>query len=216
LVGVIVPSAGVGRVEAAVAASRVLHIFTPRLLFLIGIAGGFSANGVALGDLIVASRIVDYEEQRLSDRSQEFRLKTFQADEMLLTASKTVGDKDWFGKLRYPNSGRPTVHIGSIMSGDKVIASDRLVASLLLQDPSVLGVEMEGAGVATAVSRASSFVRFLMIRGIVDLANDRKREDSRIWLNSTCEAVASFTLAILLQMQDGNNPGRFDHARFGS
>ncbi len=45
-------------------------------------------NGVALGDLIVASRVVDYEEQRLSDSNQEFRLKAFQADEELVAASR--------------------------------------------------------------------------------------------------------------------------------
>jgi nucleoside phosphorylase len=199
LSGVVAPTAGVGRVEAAVAASNLLHAFSPHLLFLIGIAGGFPTNGVALGDLIVASRIVDYEEQRLTDDDQEFRLKVFRADDVLLAASKATENRDWYGQLRYPDGKLPTVHIGPILSGDKVIASEIVAASLLLQDPSLLGVEMEGSGVAMAASRARRFVRFLMIRGIVDLANDRKREDAQVWRDRTCEAVASFTLATLLQ-----------------
>jgi nucleoside phosphorylase len=214
LTGMVIPTA-VGRVEAALVASRVLHAFAPRLLFLIGIAGGFSVNGVGLGDLIVASRIVDYEEQRLGDDNQEFRLKMFHADEELLTASRKALDKDWFGKIPYPDDARPTAHIGSILSGDKVIASDRLAASLLMQDPSALGVEMEGGGAAAAASRARPPVRFLMIRGVVDLANDRKREDSQVWLDSTCEAVASLTLAILLQEQMETTLGCLGRAHFG-
>lgn len=215
LAGVVAPTGGIGRVEAAVTASRLLQIFTPPLLFLIGIAGGFSTNGISLGDLIVASRIVDYEEQRLGDSSQEFRLKVFEADELLLEASRVTRAKDWLGSLRYPDGWYPKIHIGSILSGDKIIASDRVVASFLRQDPSVLGVEMEGAGVATAASRATKLVRFLMIRGVVDLANDRKRLDSQVWLDRTCEAVASFTVATLLQIY-GNTRGRSGFARSGT
>src|SRR5581483_7573502 len=92
LKGVVAATGGVGRVQGAVAASHLLHLVTPKWLFLIGVAGGFSANNVALGDLIIASRIIDYEEQRLTDEGQEFRLRTFEADELLLKAAKLAGE----------------------------------------------------------------------------------------------------------------------------
>jgi nucleoside phosphorylase len=202
--GVVARMGGAGRVEAALTGSRLLQLMTPQALLLVGIAGGFPSNGVVLGDLIVASRIIDYEEQRLGENERAFRLKCFEADEVLLQASKAAAGGNWSQRLPYPPGDRPHLHFGSVLSGDKVVASADFVADLLAQEPSALGVEMEGAGVAAAVAREDHLVRFLMIRGVVDLANEQKREDSRAWLERTCDAVASFALATLFKMQADN------------
>jgi nucleoside phosphorylase len=199
LTGVVTTTGGVGRVEAAIAASHLLHRITPRWLFLVGVAGGFRANNVALGDIIVASQIVDYEQQRLSDNGREFRLREFEADQLLLVAGRRASETNWSDNLNCPDRRRPRVHLGSMLSGDKVIASTELVSSFLRSDPHLLGVEMEGAGVAAALSRTGRHPGFLMIRGVADLANDRKREDSKIWLDCACDAAASFTIATLSQ-----------------
>jgi nucleoside phosphorylase len=195
LTAAVVPVAGVGRVEGAIATTHLLHRITPRRLFLVGVAGGFKANSVALGDVLVADRIVDYELQRLSDVGPELRLKDFPADERLLDAARTIS-RTMFARPTSPSeSGGAAVHFGPVLSCDKVVASSVLVSSLLDVNPEFLGVEMEGAGVAAAVSRSSVQPQFLMIRGVVDFANDQKREDAAAWTERACATVARFTVA---------------------
>jgi nucleoside phosphorylase len=87
------------------------------------------------------------------------------------------------------------VRFGIVLSGDKVIASDEVAASLLKAEPTAVAVEMEGAGVAAAVQDTLTQNEFMMIRGIVDLANETKREQAAAWIDATCDAVAAFTLA---------------------
>lgn len=185
----------VGRIEAALTASNLLEIAQPPLLILIGTAGGFPDSGVALGDLVVATSIVDYEEQRLG-LEQEFRLKYFPVGERLLAASKAAA-ATWDKLSSGPASEPAGIHFGTVLSGDKVVASPDIFRTLLQRIPAAVGIEMEGAGVAVAAARRGLAARFLMIRGIVDLANEDKRRDAELWMDVTCSRLASFAAATL-------------------
>jgi nucleoside phosphorylase len=180
---------GVGRVDAALAASRLLNGIQPGALYLIGIAGAFVEGGARLGDIVVADKIIDYEIRRITDTGEEFRLKTFETNTELLQAARHAA-----ACQEFHGGHRPTVHFGPMLSGDKIVASTRVASQLGLLHEGLLGVEMEGAGVAAAIARSIEPVRFLMIRGIVDLANDRKREDSEAWLATVCGVLAEFTV----------------------
>jgi nucleoside phosphorylase len=199
LTGVVAAVGGVGRVEAAIATSHLLQVVSPRWLFLVGVAGGFAANDVELGDVIVASRIVDYETQRLSQEEHEFRPRLFDADTFLLEAGRLAGSTNWPHRLMCPERKPPRLHFGTVLSGDKVVASAEVVSSFLERDPRALGVEMEGAGVAAAAVRSGRELGFLMIRGVVDLANRNKRDDADIWLDCACDAAAMFAFATIGQ-----------------
>lgn len=191
MTGVLWPSHDVGRVAGAIATNRLLAEVRPALLFLVGVAGGFVKNEVELGDIVVATKIVDYEMQRLSRHGTEFRLKAFEAaSELVAAAQKAIAD---IGSVQ--GAERPTVRLGVVLSGDKVIASDDVSMSLLRAVPPAVAIEMEGAGVAAAVQDTSTQNAFIMIRGIVDLANEAKREQAAVWIDRTCDAVAAFTLA---------------------
>ncbi|MFG1609276.1 hypothetical protein [Actinoplanes sp. NPDC049265] len=191
LTGVIVPMHDVGRVEAAITTMRLLEHVQARHLLLVGVAGGFPSNGVALGDVLVASSIVDYEFQRVAN-PVEYRLRTFLADKDLLEASRAVNVKNEY------NGRVPKVHYGSVMSGDKVIASEAGISNLLHVEPLSVGVEMEGAGVAAALIDNGGAKPFLMIRGVVDFANDNKRSDSKVWIGAACAVVADVTLSTVI------------------
>lgn len=202
LVGAVARS-GIGRVEAALTASRLLHKLSPPLLLLAGIAGGFHGRGPLLGDIVVADHIIDYEYQRLGDEATEIRFKSYETDSLLLTASTSAAAGHWYTSREYPDSKPPKLHFGPMLSGDKVIASKTVADFLLGHQPLALGVEMEGAGVAAAAAYDGRRVKFLMIRGIVDMANNRKRDDAEMWLTRTCDAVALFTIATLQETSHG-------------
>lgn len=192
--GVIARIDGVGRVDAAISTMQLLLTVEPRWLFVVGVAGGFSSNGVALGDLIVAQRLVDYEIQRVTEGDTEYRPRVYEADATLVAACKTAEGVDWQSRIGIPHSLRSTVHFGTVLSGDKVVASQKAISSLMRVSQDALGVEMEGAGVAAAIARSATDIGFLMIRGVVDLANSRKREDAERWIDHACDTVAALTI----------------------
>ena len=67
--------------------------------------------------------------------------------------------------------GAPARHTGVIASGGDVIASKDLIAAYRKDMPKLIGVEMEGGGVAAALHGHVLRPRFLMVRGVSDLAD---------------------------------------------
>jgi nucleoside phosphorylase len=201
LTGLIMSTNAVGRVEAAIATSLLLRTATPRWLLLVGIAGGIPANDVALGDVLIATRIIDYEYQRLADIQPERRLRVYSASESLLKASGLISTGTWSERFLRADGTYPIAHLGPVLSGDKVIASTAASLALLDIDVAALGVEMEGGGVAAAVRRACPDLDVLMIRGVADLANEQKRLDSAIWEAFACDTAAAFAVDTLRAVQ---------------
>ena len=59
---------GMGRLDAANAASDAIKRWNPRYVLLVGIAGGLAANKVRLGDVLISEQVVDYELQKFNPR----------------------------------------------------------------------------------------------------------------------------------------------------
>lgn len=66
-----------------------------------------------------------------------------------------------------PGPEKPRLHIGPVASGDKVIAVGEILAEYRKDWPKLIGVEMEAAGVAAAVSQASESLGFFYGKGSV-------------------------------------------------
>src|SRR5262245_9632400 len=58
---VVTPLTQIGQVDATAAALDAIRRWTPRYVILTGIAGGIARNRVALGDVLVAEQVVEYE-----------------------------------------------------------------------------------------------------------------------------------------------------------
>jgi nucleoside phosphorylase len=190
--GILVQLTGSGRVNAAVSTVHAIHTWNPSLILVAGTAGGFQERNVALGDVIVATKIVDYEAQRLDGRSP-IRWTDYEPDASLHALAKSI-------RLPPTPENQFQVHFGSILSGDKVVASKSSVEQFLGLREDVLGTEMEGAGVAFA--SAKSEIPWLMIRGIADYADENKREDAKRWTEVACDSAARFLRALLDRWAD--------------
>lgn len=183
---------GPGRVRAAVMATRAIQRLEPTMVLLVGTAGGFQDQRVQLGDLIVATSILDYEHQRLEDDDEVVRLEAFETNPSLLQRARRVA------------SDNPAIHFGPVFSGDKVIASGRVRGQLRRHSASALGVEMEGSGVAVACGK----LPLLMIRGVSDHANARKSVDHEVWRSAACRSAAQFARRFLEEwIEHTNLPG---------
>src|SRR5262245_38928808 len=73
-----------------------------------------------------------------------------------------------------PSEGAPRIHLGPIASGDKVVTVETVLSEYRNVWPTLVGVEMEAAGVASACFAAAKQPEFFMVRGVSDLADANK------------------------------------------
>ncbi len=191
---------GMGRVQAATATSDAIKRWRPRFVVMVGIAGGVAAKHVGLGDILVSQQVVDYELQKLTQKGPEIRWQVHQADARLLGASQQLTAEAALSLLtvRRPLRGVPQRIIGPIASGDKVIAFGAALEQYRQHWATLIGVEMEAAGVATAVSQAAKPPGFFMVRGVSDLA-DANKDSKHVgkWRAYACHVAAAYTVALL-------------------
>jgi nucleoside phosphorylase len=204
---IVITADRIGKLEAAVATSLACYHFNPSFVFVVGIAGGLQNNdsirNPKLGDVIVAEKIYDIDLRKIYG-PEEIHIRTnvyVAPQEVIFLIREIAGDSvnahenEWYRSIprEVRGSVKPNIIIGSMVSGDGVIAagSDRMIARLAISEyfsggepmarpEPPIGVEMEGAGVVIGASRAAPGVDVLMIKGVSDFANREKFDDSRV------------------------------------
>jgi nucleoside phosphorylase len=179
-----------GRVAAAVAMSGYLakRKSLPKLILIVGLAGGFVENKSEPGHVIVATKVVDLALRKVVDQAEgvatQFRREDFAMDEQLMkqVLSDDLDQDDWSANacrtLDWPKDRRPSIHFGPLASADEVVASDKWRKDILNGkggDPKLLGVEMEAGGVCAAGRKYK--VPVSMLRVITDQADPAKADD---------------------------------------
>jgi nucleoside phosphorylase len=189
---------GPGQLNAAAATIKVLNDFMPEWLLLIGITGKLK-DEIQFGDVLVADQVIDYELGKLLefDRSQ-IRQVGYQCSARLIDFAKAVSAGRWAtniaGKRPDGRDGDPKAYIGTMFSGNKVVAAQGFADELRALHPMALGVEMEAAGVTAMLKTTPNPPEFLMIKSAVDKC-DRKKSDR--WHAYGAEAAARFCHALL-------------------
>jgi nucleoside phosphorylase len=197
---IVMPLLGMGRVQAAAATKDAITQWHPRYVVLVGIGGGMAAQGVSIGDILIADQIVDYELQKLTPQGPQVRWEVHRTDPRLLSACHNFIGESWqdLVRLRRPTRSNLKRHTGPIASGDKVIAFGDVLEKYREVWPRLVGVEMEAAGVATATFQSAEAPGFLTVRCVSDLADEQKDSaDIEKWRSYACEAAASFAIALL-------------------
>jgi len=210
-----------GSVAAGIATAQIID-WNPSLIILVGIMGGVKGDERHLGDLIVAEQIVGYEAGKITNAGAERDFKVFHSSHALveatrhfptekwvsaLTISRPVGSGGKFKSLMesvwrffYPHPNRkdrqlaPNIHWGVVASGEKVIADDKTLSELQKHWPKLVGIEMEGYGVAHAIYTAESRPEFFMVKSICDWANLDKNDE---WQAYAADVAAVFVVNLL-------------------
>jgi nucleoside phosphorylase len=193
---------GMGPAKAAIKAGAIVQRWRPAHVLMIGIAGGVEGE-VAPGDVMVASQVADYTLGKVRDGSaREERWVVYPADADLFDASSNF-PTGWEGLVKepHPEGGQPRRHFGVIASGGDVVASPEVVAAYRADWPKLIGLEMEGAGMAAGLHDDIHRPRFLMVRGVSDLANGADNAGTKKrWRRYACHAAAAYAVGLL---QDG-------------
>lgn len=189
---------GIGKVAAAMTATLLLDGLRCRAIVMSGVAGGIDP-GLAIGDLVVAQRLVQHDYGRL----QAEGLTPFQPGVPPFGPGRTdygfdlpadLVDRlhqalDGFQLPALPTdlvgagARAPVIKIGTIVSGDQFINDEGVRQRLQLQF-GAHAVEMEGAAVAQ-VAKAFG-VPAIVIRSLSDLAGS----DSHLDFGKFVTAVA--------------------------
>lgn len=166
--------AGTGIAAAAIMTERAITEFTPDAVIFVGVAGGLR-DWLALGDIVVATRVYSYHGERSEDDGSRIRPRAFETgDEILQTARHLARSQSWRGE---PADERnpPHVHFEPIASGEVVLNSRNSATARRLDQHynDAVAVETEGAGVAQC-GHLQRDLPTITIRGISDHADGRK------------------------------------------
>jgi adenosylhomocysteine nucleosidase len=186
---------GAGKVNAGVATSLLLDRFGCRALMLCGVAGGLDP-ALGVGDVVVG----------VSHTQHDFGLHKEDGFLTIQPGSRPSRGGDWLpgypvaellvARLREAlhgmaleplpetvDAGRrtPSIHFGTILTGDSFINSDR-VRQRLHAEFGAYAVEMEGGAVAQVAQRWGDDIAVVNVRCLSDLASAESHLDFRAFL----------------------------------
>lgn len=169
---------GIGKVNAAMAASTLIDSFKPDCMLSIGVAGSF-AEGIVEGDVVIASETAYHDVwcgEHCSFGQVEGQPQRFACDSKLLSKA---------------TAALPEARVGLNITGDQFYISMEEDARQKNLYPDALSIDMEAAAVAQ-VCRAKD-VPFLAVKIISDQHNDDRQAEryADFWDNM---ADKSFTV----------------------
>ena len=166
-----------GNVSSGIVATKLLEIFDLDVLVNIGLAAGVNSEKQQLGDVVIADKIRYYETGKLRSTGLDLAPEYSDLRSSALSEIQIANPTQW--PLGTSIGGAPRqVHVGTIASGEKVISDANFVSALVSQDRAIVGIEMEGYGIASALFGRKE--KFLLIRGICDFADHEKNDYARL------------------------------------
>jgi nucleoside phosphorylase len=212
------------------AVEEAVRIWPPDAIVLVGIAGSFEPDRVQLGDVIVPARVFGYTEfkasvvdgkERITYRPTGHNLDcTMSALARAVTLNRVgpwrstsreaglADDKLKTRLLRQKSDDRPKLHIennDNLASGNAVVASRAFAEAVrtALGDAGTTtrAVEMEAKGFCEALEKVNPKPPALVVRGISDLADERKSALERTfndgWRRYAAQNAARFLLELI-------------------
>lgn len=145
-----------------------------KAVIMVGIAFGLYDDNKDqhIGDVLIASEIIPYENQRLGKGNTKYRGKRLYANHIFLDAIKII-KADWKEYNLYTE--RTKVEICPLLSGEKLVDNLEYRNKLKSEFVDARGGEMEGIGIAAAANNAGK--PWLLLKGICDFGDGNKSTD---------------------------------------
>ncbi|MGA7328259.1 MAG: 5'-methylthioadenosine/S-adenosylhomocysteine nucleosidase [Rhodomicrobium sp.] len=202
---VVLAHAGIGKVNASIAATLLCDRFECDLIVFPGLAGGL-APGLEAGDLVVATELVQHDHGnwidgkfQLTQPSPPPGLPKAGNGFLLSPAIEQIAREAALGlESRWPN-GSFKIHFGRIISGD-IFVLCAATRERLLQPHRALAVDMEGAAIAQVAERFGR--EYLIVRVLSDLAGVPHALDEPTKL-ARLDAGAEFVTAFMIARAKG-------------
>ena len=192
---------GPGNIGAGVLAERAIALFAPEALLFVGIAGALR-DGVALGDVVVGTRVFAYHGGRDDRSGFQHRPRSWDAAHGLEQLARHVARDVEPGGDERPG---PAVHFLPIAAGEVLLNSPTspLARQLQGQYGDAVAIEMESAGVSAA-AHLNHGLPMLTVRGISDSVHRAKEETEQAgWPLIAAQRAAAFAAGLIRRLEPG-------------
>jgi nucleoside phosphorylase len=193
-----VAETGAGNTSAAAIAERAIANFRPSVALFVGVAGG--VKDVVIGDVVVADKMYGYESGKEDETGFKPRPEVKNAAHDIEQRGRALPKSDdWRKRLNGDLDHRsPSVFVGPIAGGEKVVASNSAPTAEFLRKfySDALAVEMEGRGFLEAVN-INALVMGGVVRGISDLLSGKAEADARGLQALAADAASAAVFEIL-------------------
>lgn len=200
---------GPGNPGAAALVERAARLFAPRAVLFVGVAGG--VKDVALGDVVAADAVYDYETGKDTESGFLPRQKTQQPAYGLVQLARSVAAADDWQRRILPGGAarRPRAHVKPLAAGGRVVGHERSEVGLRLAAVAgdTVAVDMEGFGFL-AGAYVNQHLDALVIRGISDLLGDKGEAHDDHWQPVASRHAAAFAFELIGRLPDAQTaPG---------
>lgn len=174
-----------GMVATSVMTSYLTKWCAPKCVFMTGITGGISRDGIKRGDVIIAESVQDYAVGKIVEYKDEIKLlhEIHQLPvnpKLLSQISEYVSDEASVAKMNVSirkmhlqqNEEEYKVYSGPTICGPFVMASEKVVEQLKAESRKISAIDMEGFGLMTTSYLLN--IPAVWIKGVSDMANMQK------------------------------------------
>lgn len=198
---VAVVETGPGNIGVAAIAARAFGLFKPEIALFVGVGGG--VKDVALGDVVVATKVYGYEGGKDTPTGFAPRPDLQHSAHALEQRARAVAKTPrWRDRLNpdLPGPDGQKLLVGPIAAGEVVVASKKSDTAKFLkkQYGDTLAVEMEGRGFLEAVHIHS--LLGTVVRGISDLLSKKTVADQAGWQERAADAASAVAFEILTRL----------------
>lgn len=180
----------VGRNSSLLTTLRAIEVWEPKAIVMVGIAFGIDSKRQHIGDVIVSSHIIPYENSRIG-RDVVFRSELPPSSTILLNRIRQI--RDW--KFPVSHTDFAKLYVGPILSGEKLIDNLTFRNDLVKAFPNAIGGEMESAGVYAAANEKR--IEWIIIKSICDFADGEKGKFKAELQSIAIKSAISFTERVL-------------------
>ncbi|MCB0208828.1 MAG: response regulator [Anaerolineae bacterium] len=160
----------IGEGSVILATEQAQRLWQPKAIVMTGIAFGKSPGNQKLADVLIASQIISYEQQRVGSDGIIQRGSIPPSNTTLLNRFENI--RGW--TFSRPDGKACKIHIGPVLSGEKLIDKPEFKANLFNQFPQAIGGEMEGAGLVAASGRVGT--AWILVKSICDWGDGKKHK----------------------------------------
>lgn len=188
---IVLLQSGIGKVNATIGTTQMLHHYAPDAIINTGSAGGFG-DDMDVGDVVISREVrhhdvdvtaFDYEMGQVPGMPA-----AFEADAALVETARSCVEA--LGELR--------VHEGLICTGDSFMADPARVEAVRQHFPRMQAVEMEAAAIAQTCYRFEC--PFVVIRALSDIAGKESSISFDAFLDRAATHSAEMVDAIVARL----------------
>ena len=154
-----------GMIDAAIVTTDIITRFKPRILFMPGVCGGRDNKSLEMLDIIIPNKIFTFQKGKLTDNGFEGEWEWIDLNDKLIQKIQTSEEE-----IKNGINFKGSVHYEPMACSTAVIDKTGVIEGIAMsKERKVLGLEMEGYGVARACEIANNGnTKAIIVKSVMD------------------------------------------------